>query len=72
MPALRADDTTPKPAAPAPVSVPSYRVSPEDVLDITVQDHTDLSKVAVVLPDGTISYPYVGEFKASGMTLREI
>lgn len=71
-PGLRADDTTPKPAAPAPVSVPSYRVSPEDVLDITVQDHTDLSKVAVVLPDGTISYPYVGEFKASGMTLREI
>lgn len=72
-PVLRADDTTPKqPAPPTPTSAPSYRVTPEDVLDISVQDHADLSKTAVVLPDGTISYPYVGEFKASGMTLHEI
>lgn len=78
MPALRADDTSPAKTDAAKTDVKTtgetgaYRVSPEDVLDVTVQNHDDLSKSTVVLPDGTISYPYVGEFKASGLTLHEV
>jgi polysaccharide export outer membrane protein len=72
-PVVRADDATPKQAPPASTTgTSSYHIAPQDVLDITIQDHADLSKTTTVLPDGTISYPYVGEFKASGLTLREI
>ncbi|MCW3100920.1 MAG: polysaccharide export protein [Chthonomonadaceae bacterium] len=72
-PVVRADDATPKQAPPAAApGTSAYRIAPQDVLDITIQDHADLSKTTTVLPDGTISYPYVGEFKASGLTLREI
>ena len=73
MPVLRADEA--KPAAPPSVRTAetvAYHVMAEDVLEIAVQDHADLSKTTIVLPDGMISYPYVGEFKATGLTLREI
>ncbi len=73
MPGLRADETQqPKTPPTTSTGISSYRVAAEDVLDIAVQDHPDLSKTTVVLPDGTISYPYAGEFKASGLTLHEI
>lgn len=69
---LRADEVKQATPPPPAVEMPVYHIAPEDVLDIVVQDHADLSKTTVVLPDGTMSYPYVGEFKASGLTLREI
>lgn len=52
--------------------MPAYKIASDDVLDITVQDHTDLSKAVTVLPDGSISYPYLGELVVSGMTLRAV
>ena len=70
---IRADEATPAKALPASAAeTPIYRIAAQDVLDITVQDHADLSKTTLVLPDGTISYPYIGEFKASGLTLHQI
>lgn len=69
---VRADDAAPVKTPPATTDTSVYRVAPQDVLDVTVQGHDDLSKSAVVLPDGTMSYPYVGEFKATGLTLHEI
>lgn len=53
-------------------AAPPYRIAAGDVLEVTVQDHTDLSKVISVLPDGTISYPYVGELNVTGLTLKEL
>ena len=73
VPGLRADEATPPKTSPSPAAeAPTYRIAVQDVLDIAVQDHADLSKTALVLPDGTISYPYLGEFKVSGLTLHQI
>ena len=50
----------------------TYRVGPEDVLEISVWHEDSLKKEALVRPDGGISYPLVGEVKAAGKTVLEI
>ena len=64
---------------PAPVSsqVPgldllTYKVGPEDVLEVTVWKEEGLKKESLVRPDGGISYPLVGEVHAAGKTVLEI
>lgn len=66
-------------AQPAPVSSevagidPStYRVGPEDMLEISVWREDALKKEALVRPDGGISYPLIGEVQAAGKTVLEI
>ena len=54
-----------------PVNWP-YRVSPEDVLDISVWREETLSKQVIVRPDGAISFPLVGEIQATGRTAEAI
>ena len=49
-----------------------YKISPEDVLEVFVVNRGELSKVVPVLPNGRISYPYVGELNVAGMTLRQV
>lgn len=57
----------------APPSLPaSYRIVPEDLLEITVVNQPDLSRSVPVLPDGKIAYPYLGEITVAGLTLREL
>jgi len=51
---------------------PSYRVNAGDVLEISVQDYPELSKVVTILPDGTIQFPYMGEVFIQGSTIRQI
>jgi len=51
---------------------PSYRVGPEDVLEISVWREDTLKKEALVMPDGNISYPLIGEVRAAGRTVGEI
>jgi polysaccharide export outer membrane protein len=70
---------TPPQSKPAPVSsqVPdidpsSYRVGPEDLLEISVWREDALKKEALVRPDGGISYPLIGEVQAAGKTVLEI
>ncbi len=70
---------TPSQSKPAPVSsqVPdidpsSYRVGPEDLLEISVWREDALKKEALVRPDGGISYPLIGEVQAAGKTVLEI
>jgi polysaccharide export outer membrane protein len=50
----------------------TYRVGPEDVLEIAVWHEDALKKEALVRPDGGISYPLIGEVQAAGKTVLEI
>ena len=50
----------------------SYRVGPEDVLEISVWREDTLKKEVLVMPDGNVSYPLIGEVQAAGRTVREI
>jgi len=49
-----------------------YIVGERDVLRITVYDHADLTSVARVSGEGTISFPLIGELKVSGLTIPQI
>ena len=49
-----------------------YRVGPGDVLDIVVFEVEELSRPAVVTPEGTISLPLIGELPVRGQTTLEI
>jgi len=54
-------------------SVPkTYVLQPGDVVNVVVIDNPDLSKSAVVGPDGKIRYPLVGDVTARGRTLRQL
>lgn len=49
-----------------------YVVGPQDVLTITFYDQADLSGKFTVETDGTFTYPLIGRFKASRLTLRQV
>ena len=56
---------------PAPAPEPDayeYRIGPEDVLQITVWQNAELSRVLPVRPDGKISLPLVNDVQAAGLT----
>ena len=48
------------------------RVAPSDVIQIRVLNQPDLDVQVRVAPDGTISFPYVGRFRAAGLTEDEV
>lgn len=50
----------------------SYRIGPEDVLDISVWKTADLTKKVPVRPDGMISLPLVNDIQAAGLTPLEL
>jgi polysaccharide export outer membrane protein len=54
------------------VNPSTYRVGPEDVLEITVWREDALRREALVRPDGGISYPLIGELQAAGKTVNEL
>ena len=66
--------TSAPPSAPVGVAPPTeqYRIGPGDQLQISVWQHPDLSGALVVLPDGQISVPLIGEVRASGKTVKEL
>lgn len=49
-----------------------YIIGPGDVLDISVWKDETLTKQVVVLPDGKISFPLIGEVLASGKTVAQL
>lgn len=55
-----------------PVTDPKYIIGPGDMLDISVWKDEALTKTVVVLPDGMIAFPLIGEMKAEGKTVAEL
>jgi len=49
-----------------------YRIGAGDVLDIKVWKEPDLAEEVVVLHDGRISYPLIGDVQAEGLTLADL
>jgi polysaccharide export outer membrane protein len=49
-----------------------YHISIGDVLEVFLWQHPDLSREAVVRPDGRISVPLVGDLEVVAMTLPEL
>lgn len=51
---------------------PDYKISPEDVLEISVWKEPDLQREVIVRPDGGISFPLVGDIRAAGKSTSEL
>ncbi len=49
-----------------------YVIGPGDVLDISVWKDETLTRSVVVLPDGKISFPLIGEVAAGGKTVAQL
>jgi polysaccharide biosynthesis/export protein len=49
-----------------------YLISVDDILEITVYGEEDFSTTVRVAQDGTVNYPYLGNIRAVGLTLREL
>ncbi|MCA9407882.1 MAG: polysaccharide export protein [Candidatus Omnitrophica bacterium] len=49
-----------------------YTVGINDVLEISIIQPDELSKVVTVAPDGSISFPYIGRVHVTGLTLSTI
>jgi polysaccharide export outer membrane protein len=49
-----------------------YRLGPEDEIEIRVWDHDDLTRKTRVGLDGNISFPFVGEIRAQGLSLADL
>jgi polysaccharide export outer membrane protein len=50
----------------------SYTVKPGDMLSISVWKEPDLQRPALVRPDGSFSFPLVGEIDAKGKTVADL
>jgi polysaccharide export outer membrane protein len=58
--------------AQAPAQDSSYRIGPNDVLNIFVWKEAELTRDVTVMPDGKITYPLIGEIMAQGLTASEL
>lgn len=59
-------------APPAPAIANAYQVNAGDQLEIYVWGEERLQRVVSVLPDGTMSFPLVGQIVAQGRRLSEL
>jgi len=50
----------------------AYRISAEDVLDISVWREEDMQREVIVRPDGGVSFPLVGNIQAADLTPSEL
>ena len=50
----------------------TYRIQVNDVLEVTVWNHPELSKIVVVPTDGYVSYPLVGRIFTRELTVVEL
>jgi len=54
------------------VNAAGRRVAPSDVIQIHIINQPELDTQVRVASDGTISFPYVGRFRAAGLTEDEV
>ncbi len=59
-------------AAPATSRTGDYEVGPGDVLEVTVYDNPELSRIPTVQTNGGITYPLLGEIQVAGLTVSEV
>jgi polysaccharide export outer membrane protein len=52
-------------------SASTYRIEPGDVLEIVVLGEEELSRTVMVMHNGTVSYPLIGEVRIAGLTTDE-
>lgn len=50
----------------------TYKLGPEDVIEVSVWGDKDLLREIVVRPDGGISFPLVGDLQAGGRTVEQV
>lgn len=55
-----------------PPAQPQYRIGPGDQLQVNTWQYPEYSPTLMVLPDGEISFPLIGEVKAEGLTEKEL
>ena len=72
--AARAQKSPPPGVQNSPQNSPTeaFVLGPDDVIEVTVRDHSDLDHTLTVLPDGKIAFPTVGELQAAGKTPRDL
>lgn len=58
--------------APAAALPARYLIEPGDILTISVWKEKDLESNVLVLPDGTVSFPLIGDIQASGRTVPQV
>jgi polysaccharide export outer membrane protein len=49
-----------------------YEIGPEDVLEIRVWDHDDLTREVYVSREGVFSYPLIGTVQAGGLSIEQL
>lgn len=54
------------------VQTPSYKIGPEDVLQISVWKEPELDREVLVRPDGGITFPLAGDIMAAGRSPAEL
>ena len=59
-------------AAGMDVDMNTYKIEPEDVIEIYVWKEEELQREVVVRPDGGVSFPLVGTVHAAGKTTSEL
>ncbi len=60
-----------EPTEAAPASA-AYQLGPGDVLEVTVYDNPELSRMPTVQTNGAITYPLLGEVQVAGLTVAEV
>lgn len=58
--------------ATAAVAQSGYRIQPGDTLQVEVLEDPSLNRSVLVLPDGTVSFPFAGSLQASGQTAGQV
>lgn len=58
--------------APLALTDAAYQLKEGDILNISVWGEENLQQVTRILPDGSISFPLVGNLKASGLSAPEV
>lgn len=59
-------------AAQSVLAQDGYRIRPGDILSVEVVQDATLNRDILVLPDGSINYPFVGTLRVRGLTVGQV